>query len=215
MNVVLKEFRYRFAVSGTDGGLDSFSVKFAPARPEDGPGARVAFQAVADRYVEILDRFLAEDFVKGERRPEMSDAWGKLVAGYKYTASWRKGRCLWPRRDLTARLSEVFEVPDPDMRGCHERHRTHSASVELSVPRVSETLGDAAVSVDVDFDHKVNACLYRVTQALPGIDVSDGAADEMLMLDRALALDWDRPGRDYYRSFFAVSPEASLAGDDA
>ena len=215
MNVVLNRFGYRFAVNGMDGGLESFSVKFAPAGTEDGATVRAAFQVVADRYVEVLDRLLEEDFVKGERCPKMSDAWGSIVAGYRYTASWRKGRRLWPRRDLSARLSEVFEVPEPDMRGGHERHRTYWASVELSVPRMSDTWCDAAVSVDVNFDHKVNAGLYRVTQALPGVEVSDGAADEMLLLDRALALDWDRPGRDYYQSFFAVSPEASLAGDGA
>ena len=204
MNVRLETFQHSFSVTGTEGGLDCCSVKFVSARPakEDADAATAAMQDVADRYVGILDRLFAEGVLQGERQPVINDGYGSVEVGYAYKGSFRRAPLLGRAPDSAARLSEVFGIPDPDMRGGSGRqHVSHSASVTFSTGTRRGATHDPGVAISWTFNHRLNTCLFRFTQSLDGVEVSDKATGDMAALDRNLALDWDKAGQDWYKAF--------------
>lgn len=204
MHVELADFSYAFRVTGTDGGLGNLGLKFVPGSgaSEVADAGTAAMQDVMRRYVEVLDRLFAEDFLAGGREPKMDDSYGSVDVGYSYSGSWRKPALFRRGPDVPARLSAIFGIQDPDMRGDNSPCCAHSASVTLSVSKRCK--GSNRVGVSCSFDHKINVCLLRFTQSLPGVEVSDDAAEEMAMLGQQLSLEWDRPGQDFVKAIMGA-----------
>lgn len=217
MNVQLADFGYSFVVKGAEGGLRSLHASFVPARsgPEDTAAAKAAMQGVVDRYINILDVLFAKDFLDGRRQPRMSDRPDSVDVGYEYKGTWKKRLPLVPARDVSTRLAEMFGIRDPDMRGAHNPHWPHTSSITFSARKRGEALHDPRVVVNCCFDHKLNACLFRFTQAIDDVEISDTAAGQMAMLDRTLALDWDRTGRDHYAALTQAGPANSSGAEGA
>lgn len=212
MNVRLENFEYYFTVTGTEDGLQWCSATFvpAPSAEEGTEAATAAIRDLADRYVWILDRLFAEGILAGGRQPVMYDGFGSGEVGYEYEGVFRRMPLVGRAPDRAARLSKVFGIPDPDMRGgSGRRHVPRSASVALSTETKRGASCDPEVRVRWSFNHRLNVCLYRLTLSLDGVEVSERAAGEAGFLDRNLALDWDKAGQDWYKALLGSGAATS------
>ena len=200
MNVVLAHFAYGLQVRGRKGGLEYLQVRFDPAggAREDREAATAALRPVMERYTDIFDRLVAEDFLKAGRVPVLDEWPAAGDVGYEWSGSWRRRSPFRRRPDVGKRLSAIFGVGEPDMRGQEERHVTHRASVRFGARKEPETLRH--VEVTCSFGHKVNVCLLRFAQSLHDGNIAEAALDEMRNLDRALSLAWDRMDVDWYKA---------------
>ena len=199
MNVVLAHFAYSLHVRGRKGGLEYLQMRFEPpgGAREDWEAATAALRPVMERYTDIFDRLVAEEFLKAGRVPVLGEGPVAGDVGYEWSGSWRKRSLFRRRPDIAGRLSAMFGVQEPDMRGQEERQIPLRASVRFGARKERETLRQ--VEVTCSFGHKVNVCLLRFAQYRHDGDIADAALDEMRNLDRVLSLEWDRMNVDFYK----------------
>ena len=217
MKVFLTDIMYSFSVDGSSGGLKELVLNLIPESgrgipaDEDADSVRVAMRegselyAVMDRYVSVLDRLFAEDFLEGRRQPWWKDERDTVQAGYRYGGRWRAKARRRPDAEVAARLAEIFGVPDPDMRGGQGARTDLGARVTLSGPKPAAEPPEGRwftgpeVNVWLGLGHALNTCVFRFTQALAlqCVDIGEDAAEDLALLDATLAADWDSPGRDH------------------
>ena len=205
MNVVLAHFAYSLHVRGRKGGLEYVLMRFEPsgAARDDWEAATDALRPVMERYTSIFDQLVAEDFLKAGRVPVLDEGSGVGDVGYEWSGSWKRRSPFGRRPDVGKRLSAIFGVQGPDMRGQEERRIPHRASVRFRARKEPEPLRQ--VEVTCSFGHKVNVCLLRFAQSRHDGSIATAALDEMRNLDRVLSRDWHRMDVDLYK---AVGPGA-------
>ena len=207
MTIEISSFSYYFSVEGTTGGLSSFNLEMTPTENIGNNPARATslMQDMMDRYTAMLDALFDADVLKGEKHPILVDQPGSVNVGYQYKGSYPNDSIIRGRQDIEGRIVDIFGAPDPDLRGDHSAFQTHSASVSFSGKKDGDRVHSPKIELQVNLDHKLNVALLRFNRQIPDVDTQQNAALNIAMLERTLALDWDREGRDHYAELKRVS----------
>lgn len=200
MIVSLARFHYFFSLTGSRGGLWSMDCDFElrAEGPEDAAGAVGAVRDLMRTHTDMFDR-LFDDVMRGKREPTLIDTPHSASTGYEY----RGTLASWSAKRLERYLAEMFGNGAVDPRGGRSRTREQSVSIEFSARKRGDALGDASVKTKYQLDHMLNVCFFRFVAGLRDVAVLPEARTGLESLDRTLASDWDRTGRDHYRAMIA------------
>ena len=158
-------------------------------------------------YTVLLDELFGSDLLDGKKQPTMMDSAHTVNVGYSYKGFWRKAPLLGKEPDIASAITDIFGLADPDVRGGRSPHVSLSASTVFSAHKSGECLHSPMLKLDFQLTHMLNVAVFRFTELLPELDKQDAATEKIAMLNRTLAMDWDRTGRDHFAELKRVKQQ--------
>lgn len=154
------------------------------ARPDSGEGfedALAALRGVFETYIGLLDRLFDGVESVGKDTVAAQPA-GFNELGHRYGGELAAG--AEGAKQVRFRLVELFgaEAADP-RRGLEGRVE---AKVVYRFPLTG--LGRLSVRTEFELGHTVNVCFFRTVKNMPGVEVSERAAEQIAGLERVLAV---------------------------